>query len=245
MDNNQVRTLSRNKISTFIMRIDLDMNSNLDYEVVNEKLRGFFPNVQTQIVTNVNINLDNDSIEKVPAKKFIYSIEDRVKLELSPIDKAIIFSSGYYTTKEIYEERLRLIVEVLTEVSNNQLNSRRIGMRYINSFPSIKDSLLPSVLNSSETKILKESLSKKDNLSRIIMVDEYFKGDYRTRVQYGIPNKFYPNVITIQDIILDIDVYTAGLRSVNNWFGIIEDLNHAAYDTFLSYVREDVIESLR
>lgn len=242
---NPERTLSNNKVSTFIIRIDLDMNSNLDYNDVSQALSIFFPYVQTHIFPYYNVNLNDNSIEKVEAKKFIFKIEDGVRLEISPIDKAIIFSSSYYTTNDIYKERLRQIVDIISEKTEGVLKARRIGMRFINTFPSIKDGNLAMVLNVSETKIIKDSLSNKEDLSRLIVVDEYLKEDFRIRVQYGIPNKFYPNKITSRDIILDIDVYSEGLQSIDIWLENISNYNHAAYDMFLRYIRNEIIEQLR
>ena len=118
-------------------------------------------------------------------------------------------------------------------------------MRFINTFPSNKDGNLPTVLNSPETKFLKDALAKKSDLSRLIIVDEYLKDDYRIRVQYGVPNKFYPNKISSQDIILDIDVYSEGLQPIENWCDNVSNYNHAAFDTFKGYVRSDIIDSLR
>lgn len=242
---NPERMLTKNKVSTFIIRIDLDMASVLDYNEISDALGQLFPNKQTQILPHFNVNLDNVTIEKVEAKKFLYLIEPNVKLEVSPVDKAIIFSSTYYTTNDIYKERLKQIVEILINKTGGNLNARRIGMRFINTFPSNKEGNIPSVLNPSETKILKDSLAKKSDLSRLIVVDEYLKEDYRIRVQYGVPNKLYPNKISTQDIILDIDVYSEGLRPIENWCEIISDYNHAAYDTFMGYVRNDVVDNLK
>lgn len=242
---NSERTLSNNKVSTFIIRIDLDMSSQVNYNIVSQALSSVFPEQQIHILPHYNVNLDNVSIEKVNVKKFIFKIDSGVKLEISPIDKAIIFSSNYYTTNDLYKERLRQIIEVLSQETSRNLKARRIGMRYINTFPSEKEGGLPTVLNSSETKILKDSLMKKEDLSRLIVVDEYFKEDYRIRVQYGIPNKFYPNKISSKDIILDIDVYSEGLQPIESWYDNVSKYNHAAYDTFLKYIRSEVIEHLK
>lgn len=242
---NPERTLTKNKVSTFIIRIDLDMASVLDYNEISEALGQLFPNRQTQILPHFNVNLDNGSIEKVETKKYLYLIQPNVKLEISPVDKGIIFSSTYYTTNDLYKERLKQIVEIFSARTGGELKARRIGMRFINTFPSIKDGNLPNVLNAPETKILKESLAKKSDLSRLIIVDEYLKEDYRIRVQYGVPNKFYPNKISSQDIILDIDVYSEGLQLIGNWCDIVSNYNHAAFDTFTSYVRGEIIDSLR
>lgn len=161
---NPERTLTKNKISSFIIRIDIDMSGKLDYNKINERLLQLFPNQEIQIMPHFNVNLDNVTIERAETKKFIFKLEDRVRLEISPIDKAIIFTSGYYTTNDIYKERIEKIIDVFAEITERKLNSRRIGMRYINTFSSVKDGNLPGVLNLSETKILKESLSKKKRL---------------------------------------------------------------------------------
>lgn len=242
---NPERTLTKNKVSMFIIRIDLDMASVLDYNEISDALGQLFPEKQTQISPHFNINIDNVTIEKVEVKKFLYTIEPNVKLEISPVDKAIIFSSTYYTTNDLYKERLKQIVEVFSARTEGGLKARRIGMRFINSFPSNKDGNLPTVLNAPETKILKDSLAKKSDLSRLIIVDEYLKDDYRIRVQYGVPNKFYPNKISSQDIILDIDVYSEGLQPIEGWCEIVSTYNHAAFDTFMGYVRSEIIDSLR
>lgn len=242
---NPERTLTKNKVSMFIIRIDLDMSSELDYSVISDDLGRIFPNKQIQISPHFNVNLDNVSIEKVEVKKFLFLIEPSVRLEVSPVDKSIIFSSNYYTTNDLYKERLERIVRVFEERTDRSLKARRIGMRFINTFPATKEGNLPIVLNMSETKILRDSLAKKNDLSRLIMVDEYLKEDYRIRVQYGVPNKFYPNIISSQDLILDIDVYSEGLQAIENWCEVVSIYNHAAFDTFMGYVRDDVVDSLR
>lgn len=240
----EVRTLTKNKISTFIIRIDLEMTSNLDYSAISEKLSLVFPDMQVQIIPHVNVDLDRLSINKVEVKKFLFTIDEGIRFEISPIDKSLIFSSRYYTTNAIYKDRLQQIVRVFTHIAGDGLRARRIGMRFINTFPSAKDNI-PSVLNSSEMKILRDSLKNKKDLTRLIMVDEYLKDNYRIRVQYGIPNKFYPNKITSKDVILDIDVYTEGLQSILVWCNMISDFNHAAYKTFLNYIKQETIEELK
>lgn len=242
---NPERTLTRNKVSTFIIRIDLDMSYPLNFNVVSDALGLFFSNKQTLITPHYNVNLDNGSIERVEVKKSLFFLEPNVRLEISPIDKAIIFTSNYYTTNDLYEGRLRQIVEVFSAKTKGVLKARRIGMRFINTFPSNKEGNLPIVLNVSETRILKDSLAKKNDLSRLIMVDEYLKDDYRIRVQYGIPNKFYPNKISTQDIILDIDVYSEGLQPIEKWCDIVSLFNHVAYDTFIGYVRAEFIDAMK
>ena len=242
---NPERTLNNNKVSTFLIRIDLDESSNLNYGEISEELLRLFPDRQIQIYPHYNINLDTKKIEKVEVNKYIYQIDNGVVLEVSPVDKSIIFSSTYYTTNDLYKERLEKIVSVFNKFTGGMLMSRRIGMRYINTFQSFKEGNLPNVLNNAETKILKEKKKKKSDLSRLIVVDEYLKEDYRIRVQYGIPNKFYPGKISSKDVILDIDVYAEGLQPINDWCRIVTNYNHAAFDTFINYIRPEVFESLK
>ena len=135
---NPERTLNNNKVSTFLIRIDLDESSNLNYGEISEELLRLFPDRQIQIYPHYNINLDTKKIEKVEVNKYIYQIDNGVVLEVSPVDKSIIFSSTYYTTNDLYKERLEKIVSVFNKFTGGMLMSRRIGMRYINTFQSFK-----------------------------------------------------------------------------------------------------------
>lgn len=77
------------------------------------------------------------------------------------------------------------------------------------------------------------------------MIQEFQHEDCMARVQFGVFNKFYPSIIANYDITLDIDVYCSGLIPIDSWNESIKRYNHLAYDTFISYIRDKYLESLR
>ena len=239
------RTLTKNVISTFIIRFDLDKRPSIDFLSIVDKLKVLFPKYETQVHPHFNVNLDNHTINSQDEIKYRFRFEEGFYLVLSPIERIISFESNHYTDKSIYESKLLSLIGVLKEVCGDDLCAMRIGMRYVNDFPCSKSNGIPLALKQAETKYLKEALLSKQSLSRIVVVEEYSYEDCKVRVQFGIVNKFYPSVITRKDLVLDIDVFSDGLRSISEWDRVIEDFNHTAFDVFVSYIREDCLESLK
>ena len=44
---------------------------------------------------------------------------------------------------------------------------------------------------------------------------------------------------------LDIDVYTSGRQQMDLWNEIVRGCNHIAYDTFVAYIRDSYIETMK
>jgi uncharacterized protein (TIGR04255 family) len=76
-------------------------------------------------------------------------------------------------------------------------------------------------------------------------MEEYSNEELKLRLQYGVPNKFYPSSITTYDLLLDIDSYTESNYNVNDWESIISKLNHSAYELFLKEMNEIFIGQLK
>ena len=85
----------------------------------------------------------------------------------------------------------------------------------------------------------------REGIARSMIVHEYQQGDHLVRVQYGIPNRFYPSVIKNYDIVLDIDVYSGGQQSIDTWEESITQFNHQAYNMFISYIKESFLNTLK
>jgi uncharacterized protein (TIGR04255 family) len=91
-----------------------------------------------------------------------------------------------------------------------------------------------------------KSMLSIDNQTRVIAMEEYnVNDDILLRLQYGVPNKFYPSKISTYDLLLDIDAYTVASTNVESWEETIRTLNHTAYDTFKSAVNEQFLEQLK
>lgn len=117
-------------------------------------------------------------------------------------------------------------------------------MRYINNFPCAKIADISKILNISEARAIKE-IAGKNQLARAMLVHEYQMEDNMVRIQLGIPNRFYPSIIRNYDIVLDIDVYSTGLQSIDLWNEKIRSFNHQAYDHFVNYVKETYRQGMK
>ena len=135
------------------------------------------------------------------------------------------------------------IVKVIESMSP-ETESKRIGLRYINEF---KCGNLRSIsrIYSRRLSTITKQMAKEASQTRIIGVEEYNDDGYKLRFQYGIPNRFYPSVITVYDLMMDIDSYIESPSTVSEWEDIISSLNHAAYDKFLHEINEDYLKELR
>ena len=82
-------------------------------------------------------------------------------------------------------------------------------------------------------------------VTRAICMEESVKDEAKLRIQYGVPNKFYPEPIRVYDLLLDIDAYTEVALPVAAWEETVTKLNHRATETFLGLIRPSFLESLR
>lgn len=236
------RTLKKNKVGQFILRIDLEKSTDVDFRKLSEMLADDYSTTQTELHVNYCVNIKAGQVDKEDYIKFVLK-SPGVKLTIDSFQKCITIESNKYEDNSIYKERIAKIIELLT-LSNPDLNSERIGLRYINIFPCEKPADISKILNTCEAKSVKDSLSH-DNIARSILIQEFQHEDCMTRVQFGVFNKFYPSIIANYDITLDIDVYCSGLIPIDSWNESIKRYNHLAYDTFISYIRDKYLESLK
>ncbi len=236
------RTLKKNKVSQFLLRIDLEKSAVIDFRNLSEILADDYSTTQTELHVNYCVNINAGQVNKEDYIKFVLK-SPGVKLTLDSFQKCITIESNKYEDNSIYKNRIAKIISILTS-TNPGLNSERIGLRYINVFPCEKISDISKILNASDAKSVKDSLSH-DNIARSIFIQEFQHEDCMSRVQFGVFNKFYPSIIANYDITLDIDVYCSGLISIDNWNEFIRRYNHLAYETFISYIRDKYLESLK
>lgn len=237
----QGRTLPNNKITQFILRIDIAHNIALDYKFIAEKLKNDFENYRTELHSNYNVNIDDIQVTKEDFIKYLLSTA-ATNIKLDSFEKCIIVDLYQYIDCESYMPYLKKIIQILKSFQI-EINARRIGMRYINIFPCSKISEINKILDSTDAKSLKESLNE-EKIIRSMIVREYQYGDSLSRVQFGIPNKFYPSILKNYDIVLDIDVYSSGNQEIDTWEESIMQLNHQAYDIFIKYIKESYLQTL-
>ena len=237
------KTLQNNKISQFILRIDLAPGTTVSFKELAESLSSDYGSVRTELHINYNVNMETVNVKREEFLTFILGKAPQVTLTLNGFERCIVLNSSHYLNNSVYRERLARIVDLLKEVSP-EVAASRIGMRYINVFPTNNPAEIGKYLNPVEANCIKETL-KRDSISRAVLVHEYQLGDYQARIQCGVPNKFYPSVITNYELVLDIDVYGLGVQPLTSWQDSVRDYNHGAYDMFTRYVKQSFIDAIR
>lgn len=242
------RTLYNNEIKKFILKIDFASNDVSDFaSLVNNISKNFTRLEQrTHINYNINLNLkqDKEEVRKEQTPDYVL-INDTTSLNLtfSTFQNALIIETAKYVNNESYKECLRLVGNAIMELSIN-IQCKRIGMRYINSFQCKSPKEIGKVLSKEKAKML-SGICKEEQLSRVIVQEEYNTDSSKLRVQYGVPNKFYPAVMKTYDILLDIDSYDDSTHPFDEWDDIIKNLNHLAYRVFVESMNYQYIEKLK
>ena len=237
------RTLQNNKINQFILRIDLSADSNVNFKLLADSLKDQFDSYRTELHVNYNVNIQKEEVNKEDFIKYLLGMPPKTNIKIDSFEKSIIIESLQYENNSAYEKTLTNIINALKNIDPN-ICSRRIGMRYVNNFPCSKLTDVSKILNASDAKAIKE-VAGKDNIARAMIVHEYQCGNNLIRVQYGIPNKFYPSVLSNYDVVLDIDVYSGGLQNIDLWRETIKDYNHQAYNIFIEYIKDSFLKTLQ
>ena len=242
MGNNN-KTLLNNKIDQFILRIDLAEDPTVDFRQLAEKLTPEYGDARTELHVNYNVDMQKVEVKKEEFLKYILGIAPQITLTIDCFEKSIVLESSHYDNNSVYKQRLAKIVKLIAEMQP-EVAAQRIGMRYINKFQCLKMSEISKFFNTSEASSIKNTL-KQEKISRVMLVHEYQYGDYQARVQCGIPNKYYPLVISNYELVLDIDVFGLGIQTIDSWENAVHEYNHGAYDLFMQYVKPSLLEDLR
>lgn len=238
------QTLPKNKITQFILRIDLPKDCTLDFRQLALDLKDDYVRFVENTEHNVHLDLDRQSVTERDFINYVLHADNGVQLILNTSQKIISFESNSYIDNSVYVDRLAAIIEKINNQGILGLMSSRIGMRFINLFPCEKKENIKKILQKPNDKAIIDSLAK-INLNRSVFVEQYNNGNYFVRVQYGIFNKFYPAVIRNLDVTLDIDVYYGGLTPITDWTENIRTYNHAAFDKFKEYVEPSYIATMQ
>lgn len=238
------KTLPKNKINQFILRIDLPKESTLDFRQLALDLKDDYVRFVENKEHNVHLNIDTQEVTHRDFINYVLHADNGVQLLLNTSQKIISFESNTYIDNSVYVNRLASIIEKINNQGILNLMSSRIGMRFINLFPCEKKENIKKILQKPNDKAIFDSLAK-ENLNRSVFVEQYNYGNYYVRVQFGIFNKFYPAVIKNLDVTLDIDVYYGGLTPIAEWTEVIHTYNHAAFEKFKEYVEPNYIETMR
>lgn len=229
------RTLFNNCIKNFILRIDFNSNNVEDFKRIVTEISAKFSRLESRQHINYTLNLDRDKMTKENMPDFVLINEEKaLLLTFSTFNNALIIEISKYIDNKIYKEFMDIVISALKKLKIN-IESKRIGMRYINQFPCKSIRGISKILNKEKTKII-TLMCENEFVSRVIAQEELNDSETKLRVQYGIPNKFYPAIITTFDLLLDIDSYDDSTHSIDDWNETIRDLNHKAYDSFTRFM---------
>jgi uncharacterized protein (TIGR04255 family) len=243
MENENKNTLERNRVSRFLLKIDLTKDSQVDFSELARRLSDDYETHKTENHINYMFNVETENVKREEFLTYILSNQNDVNLRLNSFEKSIVIDTSHYINNSIYKDRLNQITGLLNTLYP-ETRSMRIGMRYINKFDCNKTTEISKILTTEEATAIKNSL-KREGLSRTMFVHEYLYDDCRSRIQFGIPNQFYPSIIRNYELVLDIDVYNNGSVGLNDWDGFVSVYNHRAYDIFTQYVKETYRETLK
>ncbi|HEY3399559.1 MAG TPA: TIGR04255 family protein [Geothrix sp.] len=240
------QTLLRNSIKKFILKIDLLPLNNLKHLEIVDKLAPFFTRVESRNVSNFAINLTttNTEIKENKVVDFVLvNTEYNYTVTISEPQNSIYFETSNYTNSNTYRNFIEILNEVLTLIEK-PIQSKRIGLRYVNEFNCESPRQIASIFSTRLSKIIKIMLTA-DGLSRIIGLEEYNSTMIKSRLQYGIPNKHYPAPILKLDFLLDIDCYIDSTEAHETWPEAIKNINHSAYEHFINSINPQFIEKLK
>jgi uncharacterized protein (TIGR04255 family) len=240
------KTLNRNVVKKFILRIDLIPNEKFKIIDLVNGLAKFVDRVESRAISNFSIHFTQTDSEVTTNQVFDHVLvaESRgYTVTISEAQNAIIFESNSYKDNSTYKQFIDQLHDVLIKFSSD-ITSKRIGLRYINEFNCETLKAIPLVFGKRLSTIVKNAI-KDEFQTRAIGLEEYNNQDFKTRIQYGIPNKHYPSNISRPDLLLDIDCYNDTSTLLSDWPSIIRTLNHAAYSYFISEINPKILDKLK
>jgi uncharacterized protein (TIGR04255 family) len=242
------RTLYNNEIKKFILKIDFVSNDVNAFASLVNKISKHFTRLEQRTHINYNINVDleqdKEEVQRKQTPDFVLIDEGKsLNLTFSTFQNALIIDLAKYVNNTSYKECLKIVTDAIIELALT-IQCKRIGMRYINSFHCKTPKEIIKVLSKDKAKIL-SGICQENQLSRMIVQEEYNTENSKLRLQYGVPNKYYPAVMTTYDVLLDIDSYDDSTHPFEEWDEVIKNLNHMAYGAFVKSMNSQYIESLK
>lgn len=239
-------TLSKNALKQFILRIDFEiLNNSIISEIVNS-ISPKFDRIERRLVQGVKFKIDPQNTEVQKEETFdVICVSDiyGISLTFSEREGSITFESSKYKDKDTYFGILNSLIESFNALKHD-CGSRRIGMRFINEFKCDRKSNISKIFDKRLASIVRSMLSTDSN-SRVIAMEESTAPEYKSRVQYGVINKFYPEPIRLYDLLLDLDFYIDTPVNPIDFGEITKTLNKAAYYSFKSCINPSYLEKLK
>jgi uncharacterized protein (TIGR04255 family) len=239
-------TLSKNALKKFILKIDFGLLENsIIAEIVNS-INPQFDRIEKRLIQGVKFKIDPQNTEVHKEETFdVICVSDinGITLTFSERDGSITFESNKYKDKDTYLGILNSLIQSFSTLKYDY-SSRRIGMRFINEFTCDRKSNISKIFDKRLASTVRSMLSTESN-SRVIAMEESTAEQYKSRVQYGVINKFYPEPIRLYDLLLDLDFYIDTPVALIDFGEITKTLNKAAFYLFKSCMNPAYLEKMK
>ena len=217
-----------------------------DYHSIISDLSKCFDRVEKRTQTNFEVKFTSDKSEVNKVEAFDHVLINEQKnftMTFSVAQNAFWFETKNYIDRTTYSEIVSVLIKSALAKEIN-LIARRIGMRFINNFKCDKLKSITKIFNPAISKSIVQR-SSQPFIARVICQEEFTFDLHKVRVQFGIPNKFYPSVINNYDLLLDIDAFDNTIQTISNWEKVINELNHSAYKAFVSNINPNFLITLK
>jgi uncharacterized protein (TIGR04255 family) len=246
MEKTLEQTLSKNALELFVLRFDLPNDSKIDFQILINEISHKFDRIEKRSQMNFQIKVTPEKPEFNTIESFdnvLINEQNRFSMTFSNNQKAFWFETKNYVDRTTYSDVIYLLMDS-AKSHTLDLKSKRIGMRFINNFncPNVKN--ISKIFNREFANTVAKRANH-ENLSRVICQEEYNYDINKVRIQYGIPNKFYPGVIRNYDLLLDIDAYDDTSQDIGEWLTVIRGLNHQAYNEFIKAIKPSFLQTLK
>ena len=245
----KVKSILQKRIYTtkkFILKVDLIPSEALNIAEVALDLSKNFDRIETKQIKGFHVSFtksDPEFSEKDAFDYVLISESGSYTMTFSETQYSFWLESNHYQNSSLYKDIIKKAIEVIRDKCSD-IDAKRIGLRYINEFACESDKKIAQVYGKRLTSIMKYMIDE-NNKSRIIGMEEYNNDGCKLRLQYGLPNKFYPSVISVYDLLFDIDSYVDSKFSLDEWETVISQLNHNAYDKFVTEIHPKHLDGLR
>ncbi len=209
-----------NFLTNVIFRIDFKRSNNFlsQEKILQEHLKQQFPKIERKPVKTQQFKFDIKDQKIVTDSSetgFVLTFSnENSTLEIS--DSYIVVEEKKYRSHDLFRKTIEAVLTSCSPYSNG-INVVRCGFRYINQINIDKN--MPYQLDGYIDQNLLSSLSFNPNKAPIIRamnVTEFvLNEDVKMKFQYGIYNKFYPNIPLKKEYILDFDCYTGSIINMD------------------------------
>lgn len=240
-------------LNQVIIRLDFCQYINSDILFSGElyrKIVELFPQLEKpQIVhfeeVNVNVPLQIElpaNAKRNSQEGFRYTFCNSKNNKVILTNKAIVFEINAY---ESYDKVKEKVVPIISSLFGQcDITIARTGIRYINIFDSQKEKIRKKYFSANIAASFESKLPLNIdgiNCARSMHLMEYVVGNMQLRFRYGMYNPSYPNIMQLNDFVLDYDCFTnEPYESSEDSIKYIDNGHHAIQRIFENSITDEL-----